>query len=409
MGRKRKKRQRQQLLEKIEKSKHDQMIKKRKREEKEKEKISKRRHSWYQNRKIIRQISHNIVSGKKKTPHPLVIISSKVFETVKHNTIVLQNMKRNLIDKHNITDGGITEYEILSFGNNVSNVLNNQEHNKTDIPVAPLNYLLLVCKATEICLMTDYNICYTSTSINTNDYVLLLLCTNRLTEQPDFIWDNKKDFKYMTKFKKSTVKKSGQHHYGSSGHCFSFGIRNSFVTDNNQSSITSYAGDQFCQVHKYKTYIWNSVSSAFKAFNHIIPGISSKLNMTCRSMIYTAQNTPLHEYFHNRNTQNYILSGYINVNAKTTFMHCEQDTTYTTIVVPKQKEKSAKITFQFQINQSFILNIIAHQGTTFTYSAYCLSHRQLQTEGLNCMNISTYSGKRVYCNYKKSYHRIKKK
>ena len=44
----------------------------------------------------------------------------------------------------------------------------------------------------------------------------------------------------------------------------------------------------------------------------------------------------------------------------------------------------------------------------FTYSGYCLAHRQLQTFGENCMNISTYSAKSVFSNFRQSLLRIKK-
>ena len=164
------------------------------------------------------------------------------------------------------------------------------------------------------------------------------------------------------------------------------------------------------KVTQYKDFIWSSMSSVYKAFDSVLGGISSKLNLACRAMMYTAYNTPLQNYFpyNASSSQNYILSAYINVNATTKYLHCEKDTIYTTIYVPKQKEEEAKIFFQFQINDSTFLNIIGHQKTCFMYSAYCLSHCQLKTEGKNCMNISSYSGKRVFCNYRKSYQRVNK-
>jgi hypothetical protein len=107
-------------------------------------------------------------------------------------------------------------------------------------------------------------------------------------------------------------------------------------------------------------------------------------------------------------THTYMLTGNININATTRDIHCEMDVTYTTIHVPNQIENNAHIVFEFKINDctSIILNI--KQNATITYSAYCLAHRQVTTYGNNCMNISTYSNKRLFSSYKQSYKRIKK-
>ena len=410
MGRKKKSRARQQLLQKIEASKQNQMEKKRKHEENEKIRNKKKRCSWYRNRQLIRKLKKYNVTYKKATPHPLIIIDDNIFEKIKDNTIILHEMDRKDVDEKNCTDGGITQYKIHSCGRNILHIFHNNDVHDTHFAAVENKYLVVVCKATEHCLCEDSNIFYTTNNIKSTDYVLLLLCVFGVETSQDFMWDNMKDLKCLRKMKKSTVKGTDIHHYGSSGQCFSFGLRNSFVTDANNISITTYAGDRQFQIRKYKDFIWSNIASVYKAFDCIIGGVSNKLNLSCRSMMHMAYNTPLSDYlpFNQRSSQSYIFSGFINVNARTRHFHCEKDTTYTTIYVPKQKDKGANITFQFQINESFLINIIAHQQTCFTYSAYCLAHRQLKTEGTNCMNISTYSGKRVFCNYRKSYHRVKK-
>jgi len=85
-----------------------------------------------------------------------------------------------------------------------------------------------------------------------------------------------------------------------------------------------------------------------------------------------------------------------NINATTRGFHCEKDNIYYHIFIPKQKDTDAHIIFQFRINCETTLHLKVQQHGVFTYSAYCLAHRQLATSfGDNCMNISTYSAKSV--------------
>jgi hypothetical protein len=64
--------------------------------------------------------------------------------------------------------------------------------------------------------------------------------------------------------------------------------------------------------------------------------------------------------------------------------------------------------FEFQLNPLFSLKIQVLQNCSFTYSAYCLAHRQVYTYGFNCINLSTYSTKRLYNHYRLSLNRLKK-
>ena len=92
----------------------------------------------------------------------------------------------------------------------------------------------------------------------------------------------------------------------------------------------------------------------------------------------------------------FITTAKININATTRGFHCEKDNIYYHIFIPKQKDTDAHIIFQFRINCETTLHLKVQQHGVFTYSAYCLAHRQLATSfGDNCMNISTYSAKSV--------------
>lgn len=333
-----------------------------KHEDKKREKNKRKRKAWYNNRKVIRQMKRFLTVDKKITPHPLIVINNDMYKHIEQNTIILHNMRRDKVDTKNCTDGGITYYDILSCGKNVKELFITNNDNISSHKSQELNYLAVICKASEKTLIEDPNICYTTKDIKPSDYVLLLLFTSDVEEDHIHMWNNDKDLKCLKRFKKSTVKSMENHHYGSTGQCFSFGLRNSFKTDEKNISITTYAGDNASDMNEYRSYIWRGIASAHKAFDSIIGGISNKLNMTNRSMVYMSYNSQLSDYFANREVkEDYNLSVSVNINATTSTIHCEKDTTYTTIYVPRQVEEIAKITFQFQINEVNFLNIIGNQ------------------------------------------------
>jgi hypothetical protein len=61
---------------------------------------------------------------------------------------------------------------------------------------------------------------------------------------------------------------------------------------------------------------------------------------------------------------------------------------------------------KLKINDETTVQLDVKQNGAFTYSGYCLAHRHLQTNGINCMNISTSSEKNVYNHSRKSLLRI---
>jgi hypothetical protein len=380
-------------------------------------KKTKRKKNWYINRKAERRLKKYTVSDEKCCPHPLVVIKESTYLTLKGNCIVVSGMTRDNVNTRNYTDGGLTSFSKLNFGCNL-------QHIKEDSSNVTLNnitggFIIIICKVEELYSSEKDNLTFIPNNCNCKDFALLLLCTSTFSVsngiQKQLCWHNSIDYKHLKKLKNSTVKRNSSHHYGSSGECFSFGLRNSYRTSpSGNVTLTRYAGDMDTNGYKYESYIWDSLYMAFQSFNQIIHGVSSKINMTSRSMKKLSLNTELEQYtkIHSCNTKNgstqYILSGNINVNATTKQLHCEKDTTYTTIHVPIQTDTTAYITFQFQLNEQFSLNFKCMQNNCFTYSAYCLAHRQMYTSGSKSMNLSTYSGGRVYCNYRRSYRRVNK-
>jgi hypothetical protein len=157
-----------------------------------------------------------------------------------------------------------------------------------------------------------------------------------------------------------------------------------------------------------KRYLSENLLTVFQTFHRIVPGISSKLQEVGKTVKYLCNN---HGMLNVMEKEKHVsaLTANININAGTRTPHCEKDVSYTIIHVPPQKSSESFILFQFQINDNIDINLKCVPGTCFTYSAYCLTHRQLSSFGSNCMNISTYIGKRVFDSFKTSFWRKRKK
>ena len=129
------------------------------------------------------------------------------------------------------------------------------------------------------------------------------------------------------------------------------------------------AGDDIKTMQHYQNYIWEKFELVFQSFDQKISGISKYLNISCKSMEFQCKETQLYSFLGNkRNMTNKrsMLSGNINVNARTKDIHCEKDITYTTIHVPNQQENDAFIVFEFQLNICISLKIQVLQNS---YSA----------------------------------------
>jgi len=371
------------------------------------------------NGKLLNDFFGNNRSG---VPHPLVVIDEARYQMYKDNTVLLSNMKRSGIKTSNTCDGGVTSFSIIKCGKYVRQFMDptftkNDSSEVIDIVDVKYGYLFFMCRTSEFCLMNDANILYVGESNLSKDYVILMLSVPKIS---DFvytndmpIWNNTRDLNALKKFKKSTVKgKDGMHHYGSTGLCYSFGSKNGFSIDEiTLSSIVKYAGDESICAQHFKHFIHQNLLRTFQSIDCILPGLSRRLNISIESMRHISTRTLLcrdvsmNEELSNRHNP-FIVSSSINVDCRTRDFHCEKDVTYTTIMVPLQDNMMNHIMARIKINDHVSFRIKCHQKSCFIYSAYCMTHRQLDTIGEKCMNLSSYSNKRLYCSFRRSYERI---
>ncbi|MFO0446117.1 MAG: hypothetical protein ACK51L_00465, partial [bacterium] len=143
------------------------------------------------------------------------------------------------------SDGGITSFVITYVGKNVTSFMKNNMNtsNTIDEDYGDKNFLAILAKTADSNLQNDRHIHFVttnSTDDDTYEHVLLLLYISNIQRhfknkpantplEYTSTWDNHNDFLHLKKIKQSTIKNNNpEHHYGSQGYCFSFGLRNDF-------------------------------------------------------------------------------------------------------------------------------------------------------------------------------------
>ena len=420
------------MHETIQTQKKNREKKRKKKEERNNGEKKEKKKKYYNKRKKVRSLYTCISSKNNISPHPLLLIGSKIIDKIRENCIFLSDMTRTNKKPNMNSDGGITSFVITYVGKNVTSFMKNNMNtsNTIDEDYGDKNFLAILAKTADSNLQNDRHIHFVttnSTDDDTYEHVLLLLYISNIQKhfknkpantplEYTSTWDNHNDFIHLKKIKQSTIKNNNpEHHYGSQGYCFSFGLRNDFKKiKDDLISVGLYAGDDHESSAKYIQFIGRHLHKCFNSFDSIISSMSSYINFTCKSFKCEAKKTNINKYvstFNNNFNQSKsqsVTTANININATTRDIHCEKDTTYTTIIVPEQKDDKARIVFQFKINSETTVQLDVKPNGAFTYSGYCLAHRQLQTFGENCMNISTYSAKSVFSNFRQSLLRIKK-
>jgi len=344
------------------------------------------------------------------------------YQKYRDNTVLISNMNRSNIDPSKHSDGGTTSFTCFKVGRHLSSLFKSSGGvfdecgEMFDVTNIPYGYMFIMCPASEKCLVDDHNIIFVGDGGKSRDYVILLLV---ISDAGSFLkgdnwpmWDNVEDLKGLKRLKKSTIKTNQpSHHYGSSGLCFSFGVRNGFGMDiTNTVSLTTYAGDELEAISYYKHFMVENFSNMFHAFDRVYPGFSYKLHISIESMQYASRDVFLNDYVkcHHKqleSTNPFLLSSNINVDCRTERFHCEKDVTYTSIMVPCQVTGNY-IVFEFRLNDEVCIRLKCPPKSCFTYSAYCLSHRQRKTDGQSCLNLSSYCNRSVYCNFRRSWERL---
>jgi hypothetical protein len=410
---------RQKLLDKISAEKQSREAKKEQKEEAhvkfEARREQNRRRQVYERRRCTRQMSSHVwEKDDRTTPHPLIVVKQWIFEhTLEDNSIIVENFSRKNCGKRDHCDGGIVSYDIKFIGRNIMNYFGKGKMEvEIEVKGIPKGFFVVLCSVQEEFISQDPHISLLPHDCSENDFILLSVCASNMTSIDHISvndWDNNAEFLRLCKTKTSTVKNGTNHHYGSFGYCFSFGLRNNYGLDTSgRYSYTSYANDEDIELQPVKQYLSKNLLLVYHTFDKIIAGISGKLQDIGKTLKFLSNN---HEMLDIGENDSYAspLTVHININAGTQDLHCEKDVSYTIIHVPLQISVEPYIIFQFQINESVAINLKCDPGCCFAYTAYCMTHRQLGVHGDNCMNISTYIGKRVFNSFKQSFCRKREK
>jgi len=221
--------------------------------------------NYYHNRKAKRRLKKFLTQERERSPHPMIIIPEESFLKFEANCIVLKNMKRDAANKHNLADGGMTNFTIGHCGRYVKHLLRNSWLFDCALEMKKIEngFLLVLCQVNENCLQEDNNVCFSSGNWSMKDFVLLMIAVADIHQFYDcekvYVWDNIMDLNLLRTCKKNTVKSHKKHHYGSTGFCYSFGVRNAFRKNiSQQVSITKYVGDDIAVMKGFKNYVWKN-------------------------------------------------------------------------------------------------------------------------------------------------------
>ena len=151
--------------------------------------------------------------------------------------------------------------------------------------------------------------------------------------------------------------------------------------------------------------IKNSVKSFSKRLNSIKYFMTTTIDAGDNKYDKLKVKSPLYK---NTNMDRGCWKTVICVNAQTKELHSEQDVTYTTIAVPKQKSLQSQYSFIFQINDAESISLLMNYGVHFLFSGMFLVHRQ-KCENKNEMelffNFGSYGNNKLFTHLRKTMER----
>lgn len=177
-------------------------------------------------------------------------------------------------------------------------------------------------------------------------------------------------------------------------------------TQSENCTINSEEKESLCRV-----MLTREITNAQNQLEYIFPGIIKSATTIMNGISQAAWNTVTKDFFsditqlrdeHDRNLG--FMSAYVNVDCSTKHRHTEKDSSYTLISVPtRQTAEEHDYTFEFTLTESHSLNVVMNRGTCFLYSAYLLTHQQVQIcKMCSFVSVSMYGNKQFYCNPQKS-------
>jgi len=178
------------------------------------EKIKKRK-KYYIKRKKVRSLYTCISSKNNISPHPFLLIGSKIVDKIKENCIFLSDMTRTNKKPNMNSDGGITSFAITYVGKNVTSLMKNNINTSNTISedYGDKYFLAILAKTTDNNLQNDRHIHFVSTKSTDDDtyeHVLLLLYISNIQRHFEnkaantaleytSTWDNHNDFIHLKK------------------------------------------------------------------------------------------------------------------------------------------------------------------------------------------------------------------
>ena len=372
----------------------------------------------------MNEITTDLKSMKKSSPHVLIELSEIEWKRVKDNCIHLDGFSVQTSNKVSTV-----LWEKVTIGKNLrlkkkSNCNDGFHHYKEiDLNRTKSNMLMITALKNEC--QTYIPSLIVSSSVNNikpSGKVVLLTTVFKKINSSEKVWSID-DFNMIKKSKPNILKSNT--HFNSNGFYASFGNKGSFEK-NEQSSVGQYTNKRSSSSSKqflidvvaneYERFVADDISRCTNDLSSILPKIKtiiSPIISTAYELQSSIRNINIKEGYasHSGCWQTSIC-----MDATTGQFHTEKDCTYTLISIPNQNtitKQSAAINyhFLFSLSNKIQLNIPLYPGISFIFSAAFLTHRQhineydKSNENERFFNVASYGNKRLYHHIKKSFNK----
>ena len=380
----------------------------------------------------------NLASKKARSPHTLIELSTKQWERLGKNSIVVKGLITNCSVKKNPT----LSYSSVTYGANIILKRKCCESNgkslhwkRPQLKNIKGGYILIVGDKLEL-METNDDLIVVDGSSQENDHksindrykpsgkVILSLC--KLHQQHNntyFSW-GKSEAKLLKK-SKHNVMKGHSSHFGSTGDYYSFGNRANYGMINN-SSVTQYVSKKYTSGKKtlvakkdaehIERMGSRDIDCGIKNLCTVIPNLIDYISPTLNVAYNLQKDIGDFNLKKMEHSETGLWQAAVCVSCQTSHLHTENDCTYTVITTPRQEtcgRKRPEYNFIFELKKGETIGLELETGISFIYSAKYLNHRQSYNENSGnasevFINLASYGNERLYNHLKSTMKRIYK-
>ena len=363
-----------------------------------------------------------------KSPHCVIELSSKTWQTLKDNSIHLEGM---LTGKRN--EKNVKWYSTYECGRNIklckkkgAGMPDNGSLKEIKISEMKKKFFIITCNKAEVIEEEVFIVdecAYNDENVNEKRSGVILLCICMHDHQKHTTgWEwGIGIYKTITASKNNVIKKKNNHHQ-SLGGFYSYGNRGNFGMVNG-SSVGQYSHKKFKDDLKSMTsqirdqaiecITCHEFASGVKTLATRVRNVKALISPIIDVAYLEQEKRGSINLKKTESAELGLWETTVAVNGHTLNFHVEEDASYTVVSVPNQcndKKRNREYRFIFQLKQQVNICMTMKYGLVFMYSGKFLTHRQQCTNPCApkeelFFNLVSYSNKRLYNHIKKSFDR----